>query len=311
VKKPAVASAAMAMKAVRDVRAAGESRGPLRMCGSTAPLEELRRALLDAPGTDAGAVDVFAARRLRADDAQPLSRAAVVIYGAQVVASLDDGTRADLEVVGRAGRPLVAVLEGVDLPDEALLEAARVPGVHPLSVLPAKRGRFPLRRAMRLLAERAGVRVRWVAGVLAALVGIRPFRGVWIVHRVRQRVVRRGVLRDVAGVLARGLGEAADRFARLRLARLRSLPGLGRRSALLGSLRLLGFLGRSRPGFRLRRRALARRCRPLRGGRPLPLGSAVSALGFGPAVAQRRARDAQRRVDRDANSGQADADDGG
>jgi hypothetical protein len=146
----------MAMKAVRDVRAATDVRGPLRMCGSTAPLEELRRALLDAPGTDASAVDVFAARRLRPDDAEALGRAAVVVYGAQVVASLDDGTRADLEVVGSAGRPLLAVLEGVDLPDDALVEAARVPGVSPLSVLPSKRGRFPLRKAMRLLAERAG-----------------------------------------------------------------------------------------------------------------------------------------------------------
>jgi uncharacterized protein (DUF697 family) len=156
VRKPAVASAAIAMKAVRDVRAATDVRGPLRMCGSTAPLEELRRALLDAPGTDASAVDVFAARRLRPDDAEALGRAAVVVYGAQVVASLDDGTRADLEVVGSAGRPLLAVLEGVDLPDDALVEAARVPGVSPLSVLPSKRGRFPLRKAMRLLAERAG-----------------------------------------------------------------------------------------------------------------------------------------------------------
>jgi uncharacterized protein (DUF697 family) len=144
------------MKAVRDVRAEIAPRGPLRMCGATAPLEELRRALLEADGTDATAVDVFAARRLRPDDTKPLARAAVIVYGAEVVASLDDGTRTDLQVVGRAGRPLVAVLEGVDLPDEPLLEAARVPGVHPMSVLPSKRGRFPLRKAMRLLAERAG-----------------------------------------------------------------------------------------------------------------------------------------------------------
>src|SRR5205814_4158747 len=64
---------------------------------------------------------------------------------------------------------------------------------------------------MRLLSERAGVRVRWVARILAAVVGIGPFRWVWIIDRVRQRVMWRGVLRDVAGVLARGLGEAADR----------------------------------------------------------------------------------------------------
>jgi uncharacterized protein (DUF697 family) len=156
VRKPGVASAAIALKAVREVRAEGDVHAPIRMCGSTAPLEELRQALLDAPGTDASAVDVFAARRLRPDDAEPLGRAAVVVYGAQVVSSLDDATRADLEVVGAARRPLLAVLEGVDLPDDALVEAARVPGVSPLSVLPSKRGRFPLEKAMRLLAERAG-----------------------------------------------------------------------------------------------------------------------------------------------------------
>jgi uncharacterized protein (DUF697 family) len=187
VRKPAVASAAMALKAVREVRAEGDARGPLRMCGSTAPLEELRRALLDAPGTDPSAVDVFAARRLRPDDAEPLGRAAVVVYGAQVVSSLDDGTRADLEVVGAAGRPLLAVLEGVDLPDDALLEAARVPGVSPMSVLPSKRGRFPLRRAMRLLAERAG---SGGPGLAARLPAFRPY----VVERLIDTAARRSGL---------------------------------------------------------------------------------------------------------------------
>jgi uncharacterized protein (DUF697 family) len=184
VKKLSVASAAMAVRAVRDVRAEGDSHGPLRMCGSTAPLEELRRALLDAPGTDASAVDVFAARRLRPDDAESLGRATVVIYGAQVVASLDDGTRADLEVVGAAGRPLLAVLEGVDLPDDALLEAARVPGVSPMSVLPSKRGRFPLRKAMRLLAERSG---KAGPGLAARLPAFRPY----VVERLIDTAARR------------------------------------------------------------------------------------------------------------------------
>ena len=186
-RKPAVASAAMAMKAVRDVRAEGGVRGPLRLCGATAPLEELRRALLDAPETDASAVDVFAARRLRPDDAEQLGRAAVVVYGAQVVASLDDATRADLEVVGKAGRPLLAVLEGVDLPDEALLEAARVPGIHPLSVLPSKQGRFPLRKAMRLLAERSGGAG---PGLAARLPAFRPY----VVHRLIETASRRNGL---------------------------------------------------------------------------------------------------------------------
>jgi uncharacterized protein (DUF697 family) len=184
VKKLSVASAAMAVRAVRDVRAEGDSHGPLRMCGSTAPLEELRRALLDAPGTDASAVDIFAARRLRPDDAESLGRATVVIYGAQVVAALDDGTRADLEVVGAVGRPLLAVLEGVDLPDDALLEAARVPGVSPMSVLPSKRGRFPLRKAMRLLAERSG---KAGPGLAARLPASRPY----VVERLIDTAARR------------------------------------------------------------------------------------------------------------------------
>ena len=183
-KKPGVASATMAMRAVRDVRAEGEVRGPIRMCGSTAPLEELRHALLDAPGTEASAVDIYAARRLRPDDAESLGRAAVVVYGAQVVASLDDGTRSDLEVVGAAGRPLLAVLEGVDLPDDALLEAARVPGVSPLSVLPSKRGRFPVRKAMRLLAERSGKAGPSLAARLPAL---RPY----VVERLIDTAARR------------------------------------------------------------------------------------------------------------------------
>ncbi len=183
-KKPGAASATMAMRAVRDVRAEGEARGPLRMCGSTPPLEELRRALLEAPGTDASAVDIFAARRLRPDDAESLARAAVVVYGAQVVASLDDGTRSDLEVVGAAGRPLLAVLEGVDLPDYALLEAARVPGVSPLSVLPSKRGRFPLTKAMRLLAERSGAAG---PGLAARLPALRPY----VIERLIDTAARR------------------------------------------------------------------------------------------------------------------------
>jgi uncharacterized protein (DUF697 family) len=187
VKKPGVASAAMAMRAVRDVRAEGDVRGPVRMCGSTAPLEDLRGALLGAPGTDANAVDIYAARRLRPDDGESLGRAAVVVYGAQVVASLDDGTRADLEVVGGAGRPLLAVLEGVDLPDDALLEAARVPGVSPMSVLPSKRGRFPLKRAMRLLAERSGKAGPSLAARLPAL---RPY----VVERLIDTAARRNGL---------------------------------------------------------------------------------------------------------------------
>lgn len=183
-RKPGVASATMAVRVVRDVRAEGDVRGPLRMCGSTAPLEDLREALLDAPGTDPSAVDLFAARRLRPDDVESLGRAAVVVYGAQVVASLDDGTRADLEVVGAAGRPLLAVLEGVDLPDDALLEAARVPGVSPMSVLPSKRGRFPLRKALRLLAERSGSAGPSLAARLPAL---RPYVVEQLIHTASRR----------------------------------------------------------------------------------------------------------------------------
>jgi uncharacterized protein (DUF697 family) len=108
----------------------------------------------------------------------------VVVYGAQVVSSLDDATRSDLEVVGAAGRPLLAILEGVDLPDDALLEAARVPGVSPMSVLPSKRGRFPLRKAMRLVAERSG---KAGPGLAARLPALRPY----VVERLIDTAARR------------------------------------------------------------------------------------------------------------------------
>jgi uncharacterized protein (DUF697 family) len=175
------------MRALRDVRAESEERGPLRLCGQAAPLRAIERALMDAPGTDSGAVERYAVRRLRPGDVEALARASVVVYGGEVTASLDDETRADLEVVGAAGRPVVVILEGVDVPDDALVEAARVHGVSPASVIPAKRGKFPARRALRLVAERAGAAGPALAARLPAL---RPY----VVERLIDQAARRNGL---------------------------------------------------------------------------------------------------------------------
>lgn len=151
-----VASAAMVARALREVKATAAGHGPIVMCGRAGPLDPLRRALLDAPGSDSTAVQLSAVRRLRPDDRDALARGAVVVYGGEVADALDDDTRSDLAVAGAAGRPLIAILEGADVPDEALVDAARVHGVEPGSVLLAKSGRFPLPRALRLIASRSG-----------------------------------------------------------------------------------------------------------------------------------------------------------
>jgi uncharacterized protein (DUF697 family) len=168
-KRLPVASAALAARALRDVRAADAPTGPILMCGRAGPLDPLREALLDAPQTDAAAVQLYAVRRLRPDDHEELARAAVVVYGGEVASALDDDTRSDLEVAGSAGRPLIAVLEGADVPEDAVVAAARVHGVRPGSLLLVKSGRFPLGRALRLLAAQAGPAGPGLAARLPAL----------------------------------------------------------------------------------------------------------------------------------------------
>ena len=149
--------------AVKDVRQ-GTGTAPLLLCGRKEPLDELMLAL---GGGSSQAAQLFAVRRLVRDDATRLSEAAVVVYGGEVVSGLDAQTRSDLEVIGRATAPKLAMLEALDLPSAAVTEAGRVRGVMPSDLMPYRRGRFPAARAMERLAEKAGPQ-RAVPGVAAA-----------------------------------------------------------------------------------------------------------------------------------------------
>lgn len=151
--------------AVRDV---GEGAGtsPLLLCGRKEPLDELMAAL---GGGTSQAAQLFAVRRLVPDDATRLSEAAVVVYGGEVVSGLDAQTRSDLEVIGRASAPKLAMLEALDLPSAAVTEAGRVRGVMPSDLMPYRRGRFPATRAMERLADKAGSHAPHLASQLPAL----------------------------------------------------------------------------------------------------------------------------------------------
>jgi uncharacterized protein (DUF697 family) len=142
--------------ALRDTRDEVEEERPLMLCGRSGPLETLRSALLAAEGSDADAVRLVAVRRLAPGDERMLKPAAVVVYGGEVLAGLDAGTRTDLEVVGASSRPLLVLLEALDLPSPAVTEAERLRGIRPEDVLAYRRGRFPAAAAMRELAARAG-----------------------------------------------------------------------------------------------------------------------------------------------------------
>ena len=154
-KSGGVLAAQTAMQVLRDVREEAAKPRPLYVCGRPAPAERVRDALLAGGGAPSSAQS-FALRRLRPDDRDPLRRASVVVYAGEVNEALDADTRADLAVVGASGRPLVALLEGLDHPGDALIEAARTPGLPPSAVVGAKRGDFPERAVLQAVAERAG-----------------------------------------------------------------------------------------------------------------------------------------------------------
>jgi uncharacterized protein (DUF697 family) len=175
-RKFAVASASMAQKALSEVANDAEGVGPVLLCGRSRPVEQVRSALLDAEWSRTSAVESYAIRRLRPDDRERLSGASVVVYGGEVAHALDDETRSDLEVVGRLGRPLLVALEGVDVPMDASVEAMRVRGIEPETVLAFKRGHFPRRAALRALASR--------------LPALRPY----VIERVVETAARRNGL---------------------------------------------------------------------------------------------------------------------
>src|SRR4051812_49501971 len=139
--------------AVRDVRQEGGS-APLLLCGRKEPLDELMLAL---GGGSSQAAQLFAVRRLVGDDAPRLSEAAVVVYGGEVVSGLDAQTRSDLEVIGRAAAPKLAMLEALDLPSSAVTEAGRGGGGMPRDLMPYRRGGEPMGRAGGGGGGRAGV----------------------------------------------------------------------------------------------------------------------------------------------------------
>jgi uncharacterized protein (DUF697 family) len=165
----AIGSATMVQKAIREVAEDADGVGPILLCGRSAPVEEVRAALLGERESRTSAVESFAIRRLRPEDREQLDRASVLVYGGEVTHTLDDETAADLAVVGRAQRPLLVVLEGIDMPMDASVEAVRVRGVEPGSVLAVKRGRFPARRVLRAIADKAGPAGPALAARLPAL----------------------------------------------------------------------------------------------------------------------------------------------
>lgn len=141
-KRAALGTVQTAVGVVREVRDGVEASRPVLVCGRPGPAAKARAALLEGGG-DENLVQAFALRRLRADDSERLAEAAVVIYAGEVVTSLDQETRADLDVVAACGRPVVVVLEGLDIPGEVLIDAARRRGITPEGVLGSRGGSFP------------------------------------------------------------------------------------------------------------------------------------------------------------------------
>jgi uncharacterized protein (DUF697 family) len=177
----------MVQKALKEVSDDATGVGPVILCGRSAPVERVRAALLGAKWSNTSAVESFAIRRLRPEDRAQLRRASVVVYGGEVTHTLDDETRADLEVLGRADRPLLVLLEGVELPMDASVEATRVRGIEPENVLAIKTGHFPAKRVLRMIAARAGTSGPALAARLPAL---RPL----VVETMIETAARRNAL---------------------------------------------------------------------------------------------------------------------
>jgi hypothetical protein len=146
-------SAKLLWGAARDMPNLEPERKPVVLCGQQAPLDEMRAALgveRDQPG-----ISLYGVRRLRATDHDQLERAAVVVYGGVVMNDLDAPTRDDLRVVGRTQRPVLALLEALELPTPAAAAAGRVRGVAPTDVLPYRRGSFPQNLALQRPVDRS------------------------------------------------------------------------------------------------------------------------------------------------------------
>jgi uncharacterized protein (DUF697 family) len=187
--------AKMMLGAVRNGDQALEKK-PIVFCGQSGPVEVFNTRLREG-ATDAGrAVEVYAMRRLQKHDRQALSRAAAIVYGGTVMQGLDDATRDDLMVVGRAGPARLALLEALDLPSPALVEAARVRGIEPDDVIGFRRGAFPHGRAFRALADRVDDSGPWLASQLPAL---RPFVLDAIIERAARKNAKYAALIFIPG----------------------------------------------------------------------------------------------------------------
>jgi uncharacterized protein (DUF697 family) len=152
--------------AMTDVREGAGDQRPMMLCGRSAPLDALIEAL---GGERPQALQLFAVRRLNSDDSARLSQASVAVYGGEVLSGLDEQTRSDLEVLGRATAPKLAMLEALDLPSDAIAAAGRVRGVQPADVMPYRQGHFPVEHAMDMLAARVGSSGPWIASQVPAL----------------------------------------------------------------------------------------------------------------------------------------------
>jgi uncharacterized protein (DUF697 family) len=194
---PSVFSGAKLMYgAVRDVRGVEVQERPLLLCGRKEPLEELRLALGAEGPKGERAAQLFAVRRLVKDDAARLSRGSLVVYGGEVVSGLDDATRDDLKVIGRASTRKLALLEALDLPSPAVAAAGRIRGLTPADLLPYRRGRFPVPQAMRELAGRAGDSGPWLASLLPAF---RPYVVDDVIESAARRNARTSLLIFIPG----------------------------------------------------------------------------------------------------------------
>ncbi|HET7380726.1 MAG TPA: DUF697 domain-containing protein [Gaiellales bacterium] len=189
----ALGSAKMVVGSVRDVGRRTDEHRPMLLCGRKEPLE----GLIEAMGAEhAPGVQLFAVRRLQEGDAARLSTASVVVYGGEVVSGLDEQTRGDLEVVGRASAPKLAMLEALDLPSAAVSEAGRVRGMQPSDLMPYRQGKFPVQRAMRRLSRRVGGSGPWLASQLPAF---RPYVVDELIEAAAKRNAKAALLIFVPG----------------------------------------------------------------------------------------------------------------
>jgi uncharacterized protein (DUF697 family) len=184
-----------AFQATREVGGGIEQR-PLMLCGQPEQISPLRDALMQGAEEGTPAVRSHALRRLQPADRDDLKKAGAVVYGGAVATSLDDGTRGDLEVVGRVYRPKLALLESLELPSPAVTAASRVRGISPDDVLAYERGSYPHARAMRALAGRVDGSAPWLAAQLPAL---RPYVVDDVIEAAARRNARLALLIFIPG----------------------------------------------------------------------------------------------------------------